>query len=418
MANSKSMQDYSTSKKWLLAIGIYSIDCIGAAISPIIYELTQVYPDVSGATVRQLTAIPSMMAFFLSLVYANFVGKKLSYRKTLLIGTSLMLVGGVLPAFWNSSFIYLIIARVIFGIGFAVFSMRNAIAMKAFGTKEGPKWLGYGCFIGNVAYMLASTVAGWIGSISWKYSFLFHGILIFYVLIFFFLFKNEELTDADMKEPETAKEETKTAKPAKKEFISPRVFGYFLMTLLATLCLYPFMAFMSIFVAERGIGGATEVGILSALYTGGTALFGAIYGKCEAKINRWLMPIACAIVAGGYVVTLAAYNLPLAILGAVLCGGGFSWFVLCVTTWANDASTDGNRALHITLMSTAVSCGSFVSSYFMIFAAKVGAAIPLFSTEMEKTFLVGIILCAVLTLLTGILDFRPALTVQKLKDNK
>ena len=58
------------------------------------------------------------------------------------------------------------------------------------------------------------------------------------------------------------------------------------------------------------------------------------------------------------------------------------------------------------LFRSGVSGGSFLSSYYMIFARKVGAMIPLFETEIEKTFLVGIIIYAVIFILMTVKDFR------------
>ena len=76
--------------------------------------------------------------------------------------------------------------------------------------------------------------------------------------------------------------------------------------------------------------------------------------------------------------------------------------------WAMNTAKESSRALSMTLMSSAVSGGSFISTYFMVFCSRVGAYIPLFETETEKTFLVGVIICIIIGILTAVKNFAPA----------
>ena len=391
------MENYSQAKKWMLCIAIFTCSSMGLLVSPIVHTLATQFPDVPMTTIRSITTIPSMMSFLCGLFLSSLIGKKLPYRTTILAGMTLCLIGGTLPAFWNSSFTCIIIARVIYGLGFAVFAMRNAIITKAFGFAESAKWTGYGYFIGQAASVVFQLISGRLGDINWRYCFMLHGFIILSFTVVFLLFKEPQADSAAV--------ETKKLSGGA---IDPRIFIYFAMTLMGTLCLYPYLSSISAFIAQRNLGAATQAGFVTSAYTVGGAIYGVNYGRVSKRFGRWVPAFACVSCMVGYVLILTCTSGILqAMLGGVCCGGGFSWFQLTNVNYAGKLSTDKNRTLHMTIISSAVSGGSFISSYFMVLAKKLGSAIPLFESEIEKTFLIGIILFAILLVLYLVKDFRP-----------
>lgn len=393
------MQNYASWKKWLICLSIFTCASIGILVSPIVQTLATVFPDTPMSTIRSITTIPSLMSFFCGLFLSSIVGKKISYKNILLIGMTLGLIGGVLPMFWHPNFTAIIIARVIYGLGFSVFAMRNAIITKAFGVEESAKWTGYGFFVGNVISVLFTLIAGRLGDIDWRYCFGLHAVCLVTLTIILLLFKEPATDEAPAAE--------NANKAAAKASLNPTIFAYFIIMLLGTLCLYPILSSISTFVAERNLGAATQSGWVSSSYTVGGAVFGFFFGKASKKLGRWLAPLSCASCILGYVLILAAGNIFMAMLGCFFCGGGFSWYMLSITQWARGISVDGNRNLHMTIISSAVSGGSFISSYFITFAKAAGGLVPLFETEMENSFLVGIVIYVVLMVLMLVKDWRP-----------
>ncbi|MCI9569434.1 MAG: MFS transporter [Lachnospiraceae bacterium] len=385
--------------KWLICFAIFGVQGLCLIASPIVHTLAADYPDVPLTTVRMITTIPSLAAFVGAMFLAPMLGKVLRYKTALIIGTSLAFVGGVLPAFWNARFSYIIIARVIFGCGFAMFSMRNAITARTYGEVQAAVWMGNGSFLVSFLSIVTQLISGMLGDISWKYSFLLHSLAA--VLIFIAVFLYEEPEGAEKGSPERVR-----VKKSGSALVPPSVIFYFLMILTSMLCLFPFLSSISIFVAERGLGSATQSSWVSSAYSAGGAVASLIFAAAYAKYSRWIMSLSCLTVIAGYVLTLAGVNISMVIMGSALCGGGAALITLIYSKWSMDASDESNRALSMTLIPCGVSGGSFLSSYYMIFARKVGAMIPLFETEIEKTFLVGIIIYAVIFILMTVKDFR------------
>lgn len=401
------MQNYSKIKKWLIAIAIFMGTGFAAVVSPVVHTLSLEFPDVPMTTIRSITTIPSLISFFCGLIFASVIGKKISYRATLVLGLILCTVGGVMPVFLNANFTMIIFSRVVYGFGFAVFAMRNAIITKAFGVEEGAKWMGYGGFVGSAANVLLGIISGNLGDINWRYSFALHAIALVALAIIIALFIEPKA------EPVAAVETKKSV--SEKKFVAPNpmLALYFLIILAGTLCLYPFFSSISTFIADRGLGSATEAGWTTSAYTAGGAILGIFFGAVNKKMERWVMPLSCLICIVGYVSILFASNVFFAILGGCLCGAGFSWFSLTGVQWASNCSNDANRALSMTIISSAISGGSFVSTYFITLCKKIGAYIPLFETEIEKTFLIGVIIFAVIFVITMIRDLNPKVLLKK-----
>lgn len=133
------MKQNSKYYNMLLCFGIYSCGGLSVLVGPIIYNLSQIYPDVPMTTIRLATSIPSLVSFICGLFIAPALGKRLPYKATMLFGCLMSIIGGILPAFWNATFTQILIGRALYGLGFSVFSCRNAIAVKEFGTEEAAK---------------------------------------------------------------------------------------------------------------------------------------------------------------------------------------------------------------------------------------------------------------------------------------
>lgn len=386
-------------KNWIICFGIFACAGVGTFVSPIVQTLANAYPDVPLSTIRSITTIPSLMSFTCSLFIASMLGKKIPYKAAMIVGTTLCAVGGILPAFWNESFTQIIIARVLYGIGFSVFGARNAIITKIFGSKNSAAWMGYGAFMVSAVSIVGQLVSGFVGDIDWRYSFYLHGICFVSLLIIITLFE----------EPERAQAAGAAEKKAgSREFINPRVFLFFAFTLLSALCCFPFLSSISTFVAERGFGTATQASWASSAYTLGGALLSIPFGYLYKKLGRWGINFSFLLVIVGYIIALCSANIFMVVLAGVFCGGGFRTVSLQCSKWALDASSENSRALAMTLISCATAMGSFISSYFMILARGIASHLPGSLSEVASTFVVGVGIYIIMFLLTAAKDFRPA----------
>ena len=86
-------------------MGIWSIAALtslpGLAVSPIMGDLSKIFPKVSELEIQMLTSLPSLL-IIPSILFAGKVVEKVGYTKVLLVGLTLFFVSGVLYFFSNT----------------------------------------------------------------------------------------------------------------------------------------------------------------------------------------------------------------------------------------------------------------------------------------------------------------------------
>lgn len=391
------MENQAAWKKWILSFGIFA--CVGSTIfaSPIVQTLSEAYPDESMTTIRLITTIPSLMSFTLALAFASLVGKKIRYKTALVAGSLLSFVGGVLPAFWNQSFGQIIVARLIYGLGFSMFASRNAVVAQSFGQKDAALWMGRGTFLGNVISILGQLASGRLGDINWRYSFLLYFVCLGAMIVNLLLFR----------EPEKAAEQSKSESAGQKEkLFTPIVVIFALLSVCSALCVYPYISSISNFVAARGLGSASQSSWASAAFSLGGAATALLFGRFYRALGRWTANVGYVIVILGYLCVLSANHIAMVVLGGVLCGAGNNLTVLFIPKRVLESVDPSRQALAVALMAGAISFGSFFSSYFMVAARRVGSFLPFLHNEVEAAFFAGICLFLLMFAALAVLNMR------------
>lgn len=398
------MQAKTSTRKvtpFLAIITLYLIACSGAGVSPIVYKLSEAFPEIPMVTIRMITTINALINCIVGLATASILGKKLKYNTILRLGAVLFLIGSIMPMFLNQSFWLLLLARAIWGIGSGCFACRDVVMAKLFPGPSAAKLLGYGAAVTTACNTIAGLVAGVLGDMDWHKAYYLGFIAIIPSLIVFIWSFEPDAEPIPANVPSEAKPKTKGK-------VRPVIWFYFIRMVLLTLCSYPVLGFISVFVAERGLGGATEASWVSSAYTLGLTAANLVFGYCHTKLGRVWLGTACTIGAVSFVCILASQNtILLAVLGGFLLGISFSGCMMSHIRFAQEASTKDTMAFCSTLLALAVSVGSFLSSYWMVLCQKLGQIIPILNTETEKTFLIGIVVFAAFGLHALIRDPRP-----------
>lgn len=384
---------------FLAIFTLYLIGCSGGGVSPIVYKLSEAFPDIPMVTIRMITTIDALINCILGLAIASILGKKLKYNTVLRVGAVMFVIGSMMPLFLNQSFWLLLLARAIWGIGSGCFACKDVVLAKLFPGPSAAKLLGYGAAITTGCSTIAGLVAGVLGDMDWHKAYYLGFIAIIPALIvFLWSFEPEP-------EPEEVMAE---AQPRTKGKIRPVIWFYFVRMVFLTLCSYPVLGFISVFIGERGLGGATEASWVSSAYTLGFTAANLVFGYCHTKLGRIWFGTAGTIGAISFVCILAAQNsVVLAVLGGFLLGISFSGCMMSSIRFAQEAATSDTMAFCSTLLALAVSIGAFFSSYWMVLCQKLGQVIPLLNTETEKTFLIGIVVFGAFGLHALLKDPRP-----------
>ena len=398
------MADYSNLTKFLVVFGIMGGYCGGNAFSPVLQDIIVAFPEASPAFIRAMSTMSSLFSCTLGLLVGGLLGKKLKYKTVLIGATILCLIGSVMPAYWNSTFFAVFAGRLIFSIGSGIFTTRLAIVRASFSANETGKWLGLGMTCQNILGVAVTLAAGYAASIGgWKAAMKVGWIAIIPLLLSIFLYQEPP----KLEEEELAQTEEKPRTKGKFNF---KVLGYMALFCVAGLSLYPFLLGISTFVAEQGLGSVAEASWCTSAYLLGISLTGTIFGKLEKKIARFGLSIGCMMVTVGYLITLFAPNVVLCMVGAILCGSGFSFVLLYVNKWVGDMSAKGMETFTTTLNDGLFALACFASAFWMSMLDTVASGLTMFPTECEKTFFVGAVIYLLIAVLGAVFDLRPKIS--------
>lgn len=149
-----------------------------------------------------LGTIPSLTVFIMVLL-STLIVKKIGMKKTVLIGLSLVALGGTLPIITPNSYPAILLSRLILGAGLGCYnsSAVNYIN-ELFAGKQRMNLLGMRNSMESIGQMLLTFLAGTLISFGWQYSyFVYLSALPIAVLFYFFVpdVKREESTAGQKK---------------------------------------------------------------------------------------------------------------------------------------------------------------------------------------------------------------------------
>lgn len=156
-------------------LGIWSVSALtslpGIAVSPILDELSAVFPKATELDVQLLTTLPSLLIIPFVLL-AGYISRRVGYIKLLYIGLWLFLLSGALY-FVCSSMRQLIVVSALLGVGAGVIiPLSTALVSMFFNGEERSRQFGYVSAITNIALVVATAVVGWLADVQWRLPFL------------------------------------------------------------------------------------------------------------------------------------------------------------------------------------------------------------------------------------------------------
>ena len=169
-----------------LKVGILSISTLltaASAVSGTVPMMAHEFSSQSSSQIQALITIPSiaMMIFILlSSLLIKFLGK----RKTVLLGLTLGLIGGILPFFTNS-FHLVQIERFILGAGNGLYSTSTASLIgDLYEGDEQRKLLGIQSAVQTLGQSFATFTAGLLLGINWHAAYLVYLLFIPIIILF------------------------------------------------------------------------------------------------------------------------------------------------------------------------------------------------------------------------------------------
>lgn len=298
-------------------ISMASLAMSGAVISSAIAAISHDFPNIPVSTIQMLSTLPGLGSLVITLIVGQ-MALHIPKKNLVLLGIALVTIGGIIPAFWNSSMIGLLACSVILGMGVGFISTLNPMLLSEyFDGEERSTMMGINTGVTSLGSMLLIGIGGILGGSNWRnlYWVFSIGIVVFLLVLFCL--------------PKDQVQRTMTDEQGKKEKVSVwnifkelniHVYFIILVAFLLGLSYTAYMANLSIVIAQRGIGGTAITGLISAIGTiGGIAAgFGLKYIRKLTKPNTLAFGFILLLIT--LVLTYFFTNTFILTLGAVLSG--------------------------------------------------------------------------------------------------
>ncbi len=159
----------------LALIAIWSVSAVtslpGLAISPILEDLSKIFPSASQLEIQMLTSLPSLLIIPFVLLAGWLSERGGESLKLLAVGLLIFFASGVVCIFAKDIRL-LIVASCIMGVGAGIaVPYSTGLVVRYFTGDRRVRQLGISSAVNNLSLVVATAVVGWIATRDWHLSF-------------------------------------------------------------------------------------------------------------------------------------------------------------------------------------------------------------------------------------------------------
>ena len=174
-------------------IGIWSISALtslpGLAVSPILGELSTIFPHATELDIQMLTSLPSLLIIQFVLL-AGKLAEKRDFIRLLRVGLWLFAASGVLYLF-SSKMWQLMAVSALLGIGAGlIIPLSTGLISRYFTGEYRVKQFGYSSAITNMTLVVATAVTGYLAEVHWRLPFVVYLLPLISLVLSAYLKKN------------------------------------------------------------------------------------------------------------------------------------------------------------------------------------------------------------------------------------
>ena len=167
-------------------IAIWSISALtslpGPAVSPILGDLTKIFPKATDLDIQMLTSLPSLLIIPFILLGGKLT-EKVDFVRILKIGLWLFAASGILYLISNKMW-QLIVVSALLGIGSGlIIPLSTGLISKYFVGTYRVKQFGLSSAITNFTLVIATAVTGYLAEVSWHLPFLVYLLPLISILL-------------------------------------------------------------------------------------------------------------------------------------------------------------------------------------------------------------------------------------------
>ena len=299
----------------IAVVAILSISAVvslpGLAISPILNDLDNIFPEASKLEVEMLESLPSLLIIPFMLLAGRWSvrGNKI---KLLVTGCVIFLISGI-GSLFSQSLIELVVMGAIMGIGAGIIiPLSTGFIVDYFTAEYRVKQLGISSAVNNLTLVVATALTGWLAEWKWSYAFAVYLLPAITLLLI-----------PALSHTTPSPEPSSSAQHRQGGLNSGMIVGLMLFYFAITYCSLVVTFNTSYLVAKGGMSDTTSGVIISLFFLAIMApgfILNRIIAICGALTNLWsLVMMGCGLAVIALMPTTALWL----IVGVVLTGIGY-----------------------------------------------------------------------------------------------
>lgn len=275
------------------------------AISSAIANIAHAFPDVDISAVQTLTTLPSLIAIIV-ILFSGHLSSIITKKKIVTISMILMIAGGLLPIFLHQKFYQLILASVIFGLGYGGISpLTTALIHEHYSEAQQPAMLGFQSAVIGVGGVMFSYIGGRLASIQWWYAY-FTFLFFIPILILVLMLPAGAVT-------------ARTAHSGSRKARNPILMFYIGQAVIFCIFLYIFQTNIALLLSEKNWGGAALSGQILSVQSAASIVSGLLGGSILKRLKELSLPVIIASIGvAQLMVYFAAGTAPIFFASALL----------------------------------------------------------------------------------------------------
>lgn len=298
-------------------IGIWSIAALtslpGLAVSPIMGDLSKIFPKVSELEIQMLTSLPSLL-IIPSILFAGRIAERVGYTRVLLVGLTLFFVSGVLY-FFSNTISGLILISALLGVGAGmIIPLSTALVSRFFCGNYRTRQFGYVSAISNLTLVVATALTGYLADISWRLPFIVYLLPIVSITLLPQI-SHAESNDTQI---ESDKSNNSSASEINTAALLSNMWYYFLITYIVLI-----ISLNLPFLLESYGYRSESAGLLISLFFLAIMLPGLAIDFFKKYFGQGMRFSALVIMGAGIAMLLAFHTLPTKAIGCLVAGLGY-----------------------------------------------------------------------------------------------
>lgn len=323
-----------------------------SALAPILAEVGKFFPDAGDSAIQivltliNLTTLPAM-------ILEPMLEPGITKRDIAIIGTALMLIGGLMPQVLNSQLWMLYAASVVIGIGLSfVVVTSSSLISDYFTGLDKSRVMGFQSIFVSIGGTIIAKGSGLLTAMAgWKRGYLVFLIALPIIIIILLTVPKGETTPQ--------------AKKGESSGISGSMIYFGALCLITGIFVATFNTNIAMYIDRKGIGDASTAGTVASIMQVVGIIGGLILGFVVKTFKRFTIGASILVMAAGTALVGLTTSFPMICVGAVLVGIGFAIRNPGAVTFGANMVPAAQASLAIAIISATYNVGNFISAYIV-----------------------------------------------------